>query len=186
MSKSDKNNLRELILAVRAGEEDAFVSLLEMYTPMLVSTGTKLGLEYEDYYSEACITLYNSAFTFDLEQSEVTFGLYAGVCVRNKLYDLVRRKSANEKRLDRDIDVETLATSDGIVSSLIRREERETLCRVAKDVLSDYEYRVFELWLSGESETATAKTLGSGVKSIENARGRILKKLRGGMPQRDN
>ena len=181
MNKSD-NNLRELILAVREGEDDAFAALLEMYTPMLVSTGSKLGLEYADYYSEACITLYNAAFTFDLEQNEVTFGLYAGVCVRNKLYDLVRRENAHQRALDRNFDVETLATSDGIVSSLIRREEHETLKRVAEQTLSGFEYKVFELWLRGESETMASNTLGVSVKSIENARGRIIKKLRGGMP----
>ena len=131
MDKSDKNNLRELISAVREGSDDAFTSLLEMYAPMLVSTGSKLGLEYEDYYTEACMSLYNSVFTFDLDQSEVTFGLYASICVRNKLYDLVRKKSALERRVDRERDVESLSAPGGIVSSLIRREEHDTLKRVA-------------------------------------------------------
>ncbi|MBQ7363418.1 MAG: hypothetical protein IJW48_03090 [Clostridia bacterium] len=181
MNKSDRNCPDELILAVRDGEPDAFSSLCEMYTPMLMSAIGKLGLKTEDCFSEACLALYKSALTYELGQTDVTFGLYAAICVRRRLLDLIRRESAADRGLTSSCDMDTIAVPDGIIAPLIRREERETLRSEARRLLSDYEYRVFELWLLGESVSRTADAVGTGVKSVENARARILKKLRDGM-----
>jgi len=186
MSISDKNCPDELVLALREGSADAFSELCEMYKPMLLATLNKLGLDRDEYFSDACLALYKSALTYDLEQDGVTFGLYAGICIRHRLVDLVRRESAAERRLSAFLDMDTIAVPGGIVSSLIRREERELLESAAERLLSDYEYRVFELWLSGESISVTADVLSSSSKSIENARARIMRKLRDGMRQGGN
>ncbi len=181
MSKSDKNCPDGLILAVREGNLDAFSSLCAMYNPMLLGTIAKLGLETADCFSEACLALYKSALTYELGQKDVTFGLYASICVKNRLLDLMRRERARERGLTASCDMDTIAVPDGIIAPLIRREEGETLRSEARRLLSDYEYRVFELWLLGESISETAAAVDTGAKSVENARARILKKLRDGM-----
>lgn len=185
MNKSDKNCPYDLILAVREGSHDAFSTLSEMYRPMLLSTLSRLGLDLEEYYSEACLALYKSALTYEISQEEVTFGLYAGICVRHRLLDLLRSRSARESKLESSLDMDTIAVSDGIVSALIRREELDNLRRDARELLSDYEYRVFELWLSGESISATAAALSADPKSVENARARLTRKLRDGVRRAD-
>ena len=180
MEKSSDFCTNDLICRSRLGDDDAFSELVSLYKPMLNSTAVRLGLSPEENFSEACIGLYRAALTYDLSQSDVTFGLYASVCVKRRLTDVVRRERAMADRIlmDADVDVESIAVEDRSLSSLVEREERESFRLQAKEILSDYEYRVFGLWLAGLSVSDIANELSTDLKSVENAKGRVMKKLR--------
>ena len=153
MEKSHDFNVNDLILRSRAGDDDAFSELVSRYKPMLSSTSTRLGLSIEETFSEACLGLYRAILTYDLAQSEVTFGLYASVCVRRRLLDVVRRERAMADRITilGDVDVDSIAVEDRSLSALLMHEESESIRTQAREILSDYEYRVFGLWLLGLS-----------------------------------
>ena len=62
-----------------------------------------------------------------------------------------------------------------------RLEEREMFNRIltsAKDVLSDYEYRVLMLHIQGYKTADIAASLSKSAKSVDNAKARLFKRLR--------
>ena len=170
-----------MILKCRQGDNEAFEALVELYKPMLNHMIRRISLSVEEYFSEACMGLYKAALSYNVGQDEVTFGLYARICVSRRLFDILRREGADASLLNDDVDVDSIAVSGGIVSHLERKEESELFRARARELLSDYEYRVFVLWLAGYRAAFIAERLSTDVKSVENAKSRILKKLRGGM-----
>lgn len=171
--------LRELVFKSKMGDDDAFSELVKAYTPMLRSVASKLSLDVDETFSEACVGLYKAASTFDLEQKSVTFGLYARICVSRRLLDVARRERVESEVIRSDVDVEKIPVDGNILSRLVSREENEELRKWARGLLSDYEYRVFRMWAVGNSAADISRKLDTDIKSVENAKGRIIKKFRG-------
>ena len=184
MKDAENLYLRELILKSRTGDDDAFSELVGLYSPMLRNVALKLSLDAEESFSEACMGLYKAMSTFDLEQQSVTFGLYARICVSRRLLDIVRRERADSEVMQSDVDVEKIPVDGNILSRLVSREENEELRKWVRGLLSDYEYRVFRMWAVGSSAADISRELSTDVKSVENAKGRIIKKFRGSKGRR--
>lgn len=55
---------RDLLLAAKGGDEDAFSELLEIYKPLLIRYSMINGQFNEDLYQEQCITLLRCISTF--------------------------------------------------------------------------------------------------------------------------
>ena len=172
----------ELLSSIRGGDNYAFDTLVQRYSPMLYTTINRLDLDErtDEAYSEACIGLYKAAKNFNLEQDKVTFGLYACVCVTRALYDFIRRSNRDNSHLA-DVDVEKIAVTYSIADAMAKREESEEFIRSAQSLLSDFEFCVFKEWLLGSKSSAIASMLGKSAKSVDNAKARIIRKLRDGL-----
>ena len=179
MSSFNSTELHDLIARVRQGDDEAFSRLVSLYSPMMNKVARSMSLDTEEVFSESCMARYKAALSFDTEQREVSFGLYAQICVTRRLCDLLRSHRSEEPVSD--LDVEEIAVDGGILSSLERRELMDKLKKSARRVLSDYELRVLRLWLDGRGASDIAAELSTTVKSVENAKARILKKLRSTM-----
>lgn len=166
-----------LISRYKEGDKDSFLEIAAQYTPMIESVARRLSLEPEDILSDALMALYRAVMTFDTEQTKVTFGLYAQICVTNALHDYLRQMSKSGTISD-DADVDNIASDGDIAEELVRREESELLYKSAKRILSDYEYKVMIMWLGGAAAADIARELSVSTKSVENAKARIFKKLR--------
>ena len=174
----------ELIRAVQSGDKDAFNEIIRRFEPLILSTmsgylnGELFGMsDRDDLYQEAAIALYSAAMSYDLECSGVSFGLYAKICLNNSLKSALRRRkrqlaadnaqyeaSAGQRESSFGLPDETNAD----VSLLLARID---------GLLSDFERKVFRLYLGGYSHRFIAETLGRSEKSIDNAVYRIKKKL---------
>ena len=92
----EKNELRAMIEQVRAGDQQAFSDLLEAYRPLIEASVSRFSVEgnpdlqRDDLRQEATLVFYNSILTYDSEQSEVEFGLYAKICIYHGLISHVR------------------------------------------------------------------------------------------------
>ena len=171
-----------LITKARGGDEDSFAEIVSLYTPMLQRIGYKYSLDFDEIFSELCMSLYRAVNTFDLSQSEVTFGLYARILADRAACDIFRTKSKAERlECDADADVEGIAEAGDLASELIRREENEAFRRDARQILSAYVYSVLLKWLGGDKTADIAESLSVSAKSVDNAKARILKKLRDGL-----
>ena len=183
MEQMNREGLIALILSARAGNDEAFNEIVARYTPLIHSLIRKHLLPLDEYFSEACIGIYNAVRTYNIDQDGVTFGLYAHILIARQLADSARKSNdATDHTVECDID--GIAVSDGIVARLERQEERAEFRDVARSLLSDYEYRVLLLWLDGYKTAAIARILGTTAKSVDNAKTRILKKLRDGLSGR--
>ena len=184
-SKKNKEEINKLILAVRGGDQAAFIELLKQYSPLIEASVNMFcsdGLsanDKDDFRQEASVAFYNSVLTYDLEQSDVELGLYAKICVCNALISQIR--------IAKRIPTEVQELSENIVSNeahedlssrLLEEERLSFLFKIIRNTLSKYEYRVWELYLSGCSTSEIARQLNTDSKSISNAIYRIRVKLK--------
>ena len=179
-------SVAQLILLVREGDGAAFEALLEQYKPMIESAVTRCianepyDSARDDLVQEATLMFYNSILTYDLEQHEVEFGLYAKICVSNALISQLRvLKKRKAEKLTETSDGE-LFSNDSFDPTLrvLEQESFKALCSVIRDNLSSFEYRVWQMYMSGMSAKQIGERIGKDDRSVNNAIYRIRKKLR--------
>ncbi|MBO5930847.1 MAG: sigma-70 family RNA polymerase sigma factor [Clostridia bacterium] len=181
MNKNDQTAQLELINAARAGDESAFEALLEAYEPLIDSMSHSFANtiedseSYEDLRQEACIAFYRAVQSYDSAQAEVSFGLYAKMCVRNRLISYMRKLRRHESVLPLE---ERVKIEEDVVQGVVAEEAYMELYRRIESVLSPYESHVWWLYLSGQTTGAIAAQLGKDERSVQNAVYRIRKKLR--------
>lgn len=173
-------DILSLIEATRSGDESAFEDIVAMYTPMMQAAAAGYSLQFDEVFSDACMALFRAVSSYDMRQNEVTFGLYARICIRHKMSDIASRSRAGFEKCDVDVD-ELEADVDDVGDALVSREEAELFRAKARSLLSQYEYDVLVMWLAGEKTAAIASVLGVSAKSVDNAKARITKKLRDGL-----
>ena len=181
-----KDDIRELIVAVRNGDQVAFATLLERYKPLIdaavakFSSDEAFSLYREDLKQEASLVFYNSILAYDLEQNEVEFGLFAKICIHNALVSVLRslKRRTEEPIAQIPESLLTVQDFDDPLSRMLERERLKSLYAVIRKNLSDLEYEVWQLYMSGRSSAEIAERLGTDQKSVNNAIYRIRKKLR--------
>ena len=179
MDLNDSASLARIISSAKCGDEGAFEELLDLYKPMIDGLIRRFSLDSRDAFSEACMGFYRAVSSYELEQDDVTFGLYAKICVERCLIDMQRRegKGANHY-VDTEVDVDKIAVSDGIQAMLEHREQTAHFLSVAKDTLSDFEFEVYRYWMIGYKTADIASVLGVTAKTVDNAKNRMWNKLR--------
>ena len=176
-------DVKELLLAARSGSEEAFSDIVRQYTPMMQSVARKYEFDFDEVFSDLCMSLYRAVNSYNAGHGEITFGLYAKICAERAMLDIAKRQRRDADAIS-DSDVEEIANEDDLTDEIIRREEGESLRRDAREILSGYEYDVLVRWLGGDKTADIAKALGVSAKSVDNAKARILKKLRDGLKPR--
>ena len=160
MEINDKLIQRELIIAVKSGDESAFEKLVELYRPMMDSLIRGFSFDVRDAFSEACMSFYRAVSSYDLDQDNVTFGLYAKICVERCLIDLQKSEGRSLAHLvDNNVDVDEIAVSGGIQTMLEHREQTAHFLSIAKETLSDFEYDVYRHWMLGYKTSDIASIL---------------------------
>ena len=187
MSSSEKNiQLRALILDAKNGGQDAFASLLSLYSPLIesiiskFSTDETLLSQKEDLRQEATLVFYNSILTYDLDQTEVEFGLYAKICISNALISYLRalKKGVVQTVADPQDDRHFVRDYEDPTERILEQEKLKALYSIIRKNLSDFEYRVWQDYMSGKSAAKIAESVGKDERSVSNAIYRIRKKLR--------
>lgn len=178
MGKHSDTGISELLLRIREGDEPAFSELLERYTPMInkvISLFHGSFVESGEAYNEAYTTLYRAAASYDLSRVDaVTFGLYARICIYRRLCDMVKRELPTDDSIDENVD----EASIGIEDELVAKERMQRAMRAARELLSDYEYDVFSLYVMGYTTAEIAAELSKTAKSVDNAKNRLWRHLR--------
>ncbi|MBQ3125867.1 MAG: sigma-70 family RNA polymerase sigma factor [Clostridia bacterium] len=178
--------LHRLLLDVRAGDQNAFVRLYEQYLPLIerlsehFSRGFSCGADAEDFRQEAALALYQAALAFRLDQDAVQFGLFAKVCMTNRLIDRLRaldRCARTEAYTEEESGEGALADHDP-AAKLLDAEAVASITAVMDAHLSAYEQRILKLYLSGYSAREIARAAAREEKSVTNAIYRIRRKLK--------
>ena len=181
MNKLQHKELAELLSAIKSGVDSdlAFAELVRIYEPMMLSkVSSAFGGVDAEAMQEAHIALHNAAVNYDGEHfSGVTFGLFAGICVSNKLKDLIRNKTRAAEREEQYSDEAVDAGAD-VEGAVLTRDLCDRVLNTASGVLSDLEYKVFCLDLEGYTTRDIAARLLKSAKSVDNAKQRICSKLR--------
>ena len=182
----DKNEIICMIKKVRQGDQDCFSELVKIYDPLIESQVSKFydaydgGASREDLRQEAILKFYNAIHTYDIEQSEVEFGLYSKICISNALVSQLRlhKKHTAEQLTDSTASMFLVHDSEDPSDRVLEEERVKALYSVIRKNLSSFEYNIWCLYMSGR----TAKEIGDAVnkdeKSVWNAVYRIRRKLR--------
>jgi RNA polymerase sporulation-specific sigma factor len=179
-------DVMQLILRVKNGDESAFAQLLSKYTPLIESAvakslGTDMqGLYADDFRQEATVTFYNAILAYDVEQHEVEFGLYAKICIANALISQLRLigKRSSERLSDSSEECLFVKDSEDPSAKILEQESLRSLYSVIRGNLSEFEYRVWQMYMSGKSARQIGLEVGKDEKSVSNAIYRIRRKLR--------
>lgn len=185
-SIADREQVAKWIRQVRQGDQDAFVSLAKQYEPLIESLLTRfsreeqLGLGREDLRQEAMVVFYHSILTYDLDRSEVEFGLYAKICLSNALISQFRIQKRHEMERITPLSGE-ISDSEELEDPSAKLVEQERLDALWADIeanLSPLENRIWRLYISGRTAKEVALLVGKDEKSVANGIYRIRKKLR--------
>ncbi|MBQ7406832.1 MAG: hypothetical protein IKA53_02820 [Clostridia bacterium] len=175
-------NVHELLSRLREGDVAVFATLVERYEPMMyraVQNFFSSPSDRKEAYSEACVTLYAAALSYDLSQKDVTFGLYARICVLRRMGALFAKTRKILSDIAPEVDVDRVAVPATVENALVRDETFGELLGKVRALASDYEYEVFlSMCVNGRSSAETAERLGKTAKSVENAKDRLLRRIR--------
>ena len=181
----------QLLLAIRAGDQNAFAQLYERYLPLIerlvarFSSSFVCAEDVEDFRQEAALALYQAALAYRLEQHEVEFGLFAKICITNRMIDKLR---VHDRYVKNEVYAEDggeaadcgaqLNSAQDPAAYLLDAEAVASINAKIDAHLSGYERRVFKLYLSGCSAREIAHVVMKDEKSVTNAIYRIRRKLK--------
>ncbi|MBE6626780.1 MAG: sigma-70 family RNA polymerase sigma factor [Ruminococcaceae bacterium] len=196
------NDLYSLIEAVKQGDENAFSILLEQYKNAVdgavrrfapsfeITEGGGDGwCDIEDLRQYASLALYRAAATYVPGESgkgkEVSFGLYAKICINNSLISFLRKYRTQKKKRDAANNSEKITRSSAPggtndpLGLVVSGESAEEMVKQIKSSLSEYETAVFNCYIVGKSTEEIARELGRTEKSVINALYRVKVKIKG-------
>ena len=191
----DKND-KELIKAIREeGDKNAINYIFERYRELIQSKASRffvIGAEKDDIVQEANIGLYKAIQSFDLEK-ENSFKTFANLCIERQLITTIKSSnrqkhiplnssfSLNLSAYDENDDTSVLEildakTAEDPLDTITKKEYYKFIeCRIDEN-LSEFEKKVLNKYIQGESYISIAEKLESPVKSVDNAIQRIRKK----------
>lgn len=197
-----ENDVISLLELVKGGDESAFAELCEKYRTLTESAAYRFAPSFkgdgadgeygiDDLKQYAAMALYRAAITYEADThgkgKEVSFGLYAKICVNNALISALRKYRGARRKAERAAMGKAKMASNNKnpdVSSdpldkLVSSESEEQLIKRICVVLSDYEEKIFRYYTAGKSVHEIAKGLGKSEKSVSNAIYRIKAKIKG-------
>lgn len=188
MTPYEMGEVNELLHKARAGDQRAFDALLAQYMPIIEHQLSGIRSRYtsvtpedeKDLRQEAYLAFYRATARYDVTQHEVSFGLYAKICIENGLISALRKIKPSTLPLDMDA---LLSLPDADVESdptrrVREQEDYEALCRTVVGVLSPYENQIWQRYVAGATAAGIAEQLGKDTRSVHNAIYRIRHKLR--------
>lgn len=185
-----KDHFTDEVLVRRfcSGDDDAFEKIAARYLGLISSAakryrGMSADIDDSDLVQEGLMALLSACRSYHPDGG-MSFKNYLMTCVENRYISLMRsthRKSAvpmhNIVSIEDGPDTAVDPTESTMSEILETKEYIGHLHNVLRERLSDLEYRVAILHLSGYSYQEIASRLGVSVKSIDNAHTRIRQKL---------
>lgn len=196
----DYNNMsdEELINSIRADDKKALEFLICKYKDLVNSKVNKyfiIGAEKEDIIQESLIGLYKAIKDYK-EDKQNSFKSFANLCIERQLITAI--KSSNRQKhmplnsylslnmpayedSDGNADTEVMEILDANIiedplDTITKKEYMSNVESVIDTSLSDFEKKVLNRYIQGESYVKIAQKLDAPVKSVDNAIQRIRKK----------
>ena len=171
----------ELIALINQGDYELLKILIERYYPVVLYFAKKYCPESlrDDAVQEANLALFSAVKGYDSEKA--SFSTFAALCIKRSVLNTadgrLRKKEIPEELVSSIEDVE-LIDRNSPEKIFFEREDYKTLADNIKLELSVMEYKVLQLYLSGERYADIADILDISEKSVSNALLRIRKKLK--------
>ena len=190
----------DIVTLVKNGDEKALTYLLEKYKELVnikVGRYFLIGAEREDIMQEGMIGLFKAIKSFDKEKQN-SFKSFANICIERQLITAIKTSnrqkhmplnsylSLNMNAYDNEedgnksntdmIDILNTHLIEDPLDTITQKEYYQIIEETINNTLSDFEKKVLNYYMQGESYTNIAEKLDAPVKSIDNAIQRIRKK----------
>lgn len=181
---SDEELLKEFL----SGSDDAFEAIASRYLGLISSAakkyrGMSADIDDSDMVQEGMVALLSACRSYDSGKG-MSFKNYLMLCVENRYRSMMRsraRQSAVPAHSMISIEDDSDAAFDSTLTSLPELVETKeyigSLHRILKNSLSNLEYKVAIMHLSGYTYKEIANRLNISLKSVDNAQTRIRQKL---------
>ncbi|MGN0789256.1 MAG: sigma-70 family RNA polymerase sigma factor [Christensenellales bacterium] len=181
----DNNKDLVLLQKIRQGDDRALEELMTAYKGVVSSLMRDYflkGADKEDLFEEGWIGLYKAVLSYDAD-SGVTFYTYACSCIRNKLYDAIKKyNAATHNSLNESVDItQNSEIEDHAPSMEEKTMERQIVDSVIQGLnkeLSELERNILRLYLDGESYGEIAIKVGKKEKFVDNTLQKIKRKIK--------
>lgn len=188
MKRSEKGapSDEELVRRAQAGDQSAVEEILERYKSVVRARARSFflaGGETEDLIQEGMVGLYRAVHAYDFEKiGRRSFKNFAYMCISRCIIDAVKHAARDKNRpLNNSVSIFDPAFEEADVydaeEELIRVESRSELLEQMSKALSDFEFRVFVMYMDGMSYARIVEATGKDYKSVDNALQRSKKKL---------
>ncbi len=175
--------INDILSEIKDGNDSRFDELCRLYRPLVERSALSAaerysgyGAEADDFRQECILALYNAAKSYNTEQTGVTFGLYAKICLRNRIISVGRKLTKRTSSLKSDSTIPDDDVSHGTDYSASSPEY--TVTDEMLGCFSGYEREVWKLYVKGFSYSDMAMKLQKSEKSIDNAVYRVRSKLK--------
>ena len=163
-AKTDKTAVTELIARYICSVE----FLANKYCPAAA----------DDLMQEGFMGLLKAVKTYD-PQKNIKFVTYAAVCIKNKMLSAIKKNSMITDIPEEKIEDKFLHDPEEIPENIVIQNERMSeIYEKISSALSEQEWQVFQLFLTGMSYNQMALNLGVSVKTVDNAMQRVRRKLK--------
>ena len=193
----------EILKLIKTKDDEALDYLICKYKDIVNSKVNKyfiIGAEKEDIMQEGLIGLYKAIKDYNSEKQN-SFKSFANLCIERQLITAI--KSSNRKKHIHlnsylSLNMNAYENEDGnsetqvmeVLDTNVVEDPLETLTKkeymlnvenVIDTHLSDFEKKVLNRYIQGDSYVAIAERLDAPVKSVDNAIQRIRKKTAKGL-----
>ena len=195
---NDYSNMKDedLIQKIKSGDNEALNYLLNKYKEVVnikVSRYFIIGAEKEDIIQEGLIGLYKAIKNYDTEKQN-SFKSFANLCIERQLITAIKSSnrqkhmplnsylSLNMSAYDNEEDDTSIYEIfdaniiEDPLDTITKKEYFSSVENVIDSSLSDFEKKVLNRYVQGESYVKIAERLDAPVKSVDNAIQRIRKK----------
>ena len=171
------------IEALKNGDESVFTRIAEDFSPLIksevakaVSMASGYEYDYDELTQEAMLALYRSACSY--KEGEVTFGLYAKICIRNRMLSCIRKLASKARKAEKLRTAVPEAHHSAPEELLLAIEDNSEFGKWLASALTRFEASVLDLYLEKKRYSEIAKELGVAEKSVDNALYRVKRKIR--------
>ena len=174
----------ELVACSQNGDKQATEELVCRYAYLVRGCARGyflVGGETDDLIQEGMMGLYGAIIDYD-EKEGKSFKNFAYMCVRRRIIDAVK-KSVSKKNQPLNTSV-PLSISDlwaftepSLEDEMVLRDEIREYRQQMSRILSDFEFKIFIMYMNGMTCAEICTTIGKPFKSVDNAIQRSKKKL---------
>lgn len=179
-----KETDEQLLAACKNGDGKAVDKLMIRYGALVRARARHFFLwdgDTEDLIQEGMMGLYVAIVDYRKEEGK-SFKNFAYLCITRRLIDAVK-KASSKKHPPQNMQVPSTHLDafayalPNMEDEIILSDEWKDFWKKASSLLSDFEYKLFSMYMDGMSCREICETTGKPQKSVENAIQRSKKKL---------
>lgn len=174
-------NFNDEELALKAKEnKDAAAELIARYVCTAEYMAAKFSAQaHDDLKQEGLMGLLNAVKSYRPD-CNVKFSAYARVCIKNKILSSLKKNMPSGGVELTDEQLEEYANSEQEIPEnvVIEQEKIKELYNRISSALSEREWQVFQMFLTGMTYNQMALSLNVSVKTVDNAMQRVRHKLK--------